>query len=313
MAAPRFEHLEDEYADLLKTAVSTQRMAGAAKATARKIMAGKERYQAVGRTTGVPWIAIALVHAMESGCRWTTHLHNGDSLKRRTRQVPRGRPRTGSPPFTWEESAIDAIRYDGLDKVETWTLERLCYELEKYNGWGYRKYHPTVLSPYLWSGTSHYVRGKYVADGRWSSRAVSGQTGAIAILKQVEALDVEVLADFKPKDIEEIEAEPIEELTPESYAPARQPDPVPVSAKVGVGAGGAVAISTAASQMIPPAPPETITKGVENVTAWQGIGQTASAFAQFAGEQPYIVGGIGLLVAFLIFGPRFLPEKWRIS
>jgi lysozyme family protein len=222
--APRFEDLRAEYADLLRTADPKSSMVGAARATANKILGGRSRYEAVGRTTGVPWVAIGLIHAMESGCRFTTHLHNGDSLNARTRRVPRGRPRTGSPPFTWEESAVDAIRYDGLDKVSDWSPERLCYQLEKYNGWGYRLYHSSVKSPYLWSGTNHYVRGKYIADGRWSSSAVSGQTGAIAILKQLEQIDPAAAADFS---VPAVSTPPLpepkpDELEPESYEKAEE-------------------------------------------------------------------------------------------
>ena len=51
-------------------------------------------------------------------------------------------------------------RPDGFDQT--------LYELERYNGFGYRDRRPQVLSPYLWSFSNHYSRGKYVADGRFS-------------------------------------------------------------------------------------------------------------------------------------------------
>ena len=49
-----------------------------------------------------------------------------------------------------------------------------------------------MLSPYLWSGSNHYAKGKYVADGKWSSVAVSGQTGAIPVLKRMAELDASI-------------------------------------------------------------------------------------------------------------------------
>lgn len=184
-----FESLKGEYARLLATMTILPEKLSAADAVARKILAGRARYEAVSKSTGVPWRLIGVIHAMECGLSFKQHLHNGDPLTARTRQVPKGRPTTGTPPFTWEESAIDALRYDGLDKVRDWTPERIAYELEGYNGWGYRSYHPSVLSPYLWSYSNHYTRGKYVQDGKWDASAVSGQCGAIVLLRRVEALE----------------------------------------------------------------------------------------------------------------------------
>ena len=59
------------------------------------------------------------------------------------------------------------------------------FQLEGYNGFGYRDHHPTVPSPYLWSFSNHYTRGKYVADGRFSPTAVSQQCGAAVLLKRL--------------------------------------------------------------------------------------------------------------------------------
>lgn len=123
---------------------------------------------------------------MESGLDFTCHLHNGDPLSARTVHVPAGRPKSGKPPFTWEESAEDALRMRRIERVESWSLERVLYELERYNGWGYRLYHPYVLSPYLWSFSNHYTSGKYTADGRWSDTAKSRQCGAAVILRRLE-------------------------------------------------------------------------------------------------------------------------------
>ena len=58
--------------------------------------------------------------------------------------------------------------------------------MERYNGWGYRRYHQQVLSPYLWSSASHYLRGKYVADGSWSDTAVSRQVGGAALIRRLD-------------------------------------------------------------------------------------------------------------------------------
>jgi lysozyme family protein len=150
------------------------------------IVSDEPRYAAVAATVGVPWFLVAAIHSMESGRRFDRHLHNGDRLTARTVHVPAGRPLTGQPPFTWEESARDALTMRGLADVDDWTLARVLYELEGYNGWGYRLYHAHVKSPYLWSFSTHYRSGKYVADGTWSDTAVSRQCGAAVIIRRLE-------------------------------------------------------------------------------------------------------------------------------
>jgi hypothetical protein len=107
-------------------------------------------------------------------------------LRTRTVQVPPGRPLNGNPPFSWEESAIDALEYDGLTTWNEWSIEGICYRLEMYNGLGYRIYHPEIKSPYLWSFSNQYTKGKYKADGRFDPDLVSQQCGAMGILKRME-------------------------------------------------------------------------------------------------------------------------------
>jgi lysozyme family protein/peptidoglycan hydrolase-like protein with peptidoglycan-binding domain len=145
--------------------------------------ASKARYQNVEAATGVPWYVIALIHNLEAGRRFDRHLHNGDPLTARTVHVPKNRPPTGNPPFTWEQSAKDAIDHDELTDISPWTVERIAFELEKFNGFGYRNHHPHVKSPYLWSFSNIYTCGKYIADGTWSETAVSAQCGAMTMLR----------------------------------------------------------------------------------------------------------------------------------
>lgn len=153
-------------------------------ATISKLTVARGRYEAVGGGV-IPWFFISAVHAMESGLDFTKHLHNGDALTARTVRVPTGRPRNGNPPFTWEVSAADAMSMKGLGSGTEWSLAGTLYQLERYNGWGYRLHHPHVLSPYLWSFSSHYTGGKYVQDGRWSDTAVSKQCGSAVILRRM--------------------------------------------------------------------------------------------------------------------------------
>jgi lysozyme family protein len=150
-----------------------------------KLQANRQRYENVGDPLGIPWFFIAVIHNMEAGLNFTRHLHNGDSLKARTTHEPRGRPKKGDPLFTWEESAVDALSIRGLDAVTDWSLAGTLYQIEGYNGWGYRLYHPHVRSAYLWSYSTHYTSGKYVADGTWSDTARSRQCGAAVLLRRM--------------------------------------------------------------------------------------------------------------------------------
>ena len=175
--------LRAEYERLYASAaIRPERVAEVARVV-RKIVSAWLRYESVAFAVGCPAHLVALIHSMECGLDFSRHLHNGDPLNARTVRVPAGRPVSGSPPYPWEESATDALTMHHVDVWHDWSIPGLCYVLEGYNGWGYRRYHAEVPSPYLWSGTSVYTAGKYVADGTWSSTAVSKQCGAMALLR----------------------------------------------------------------------------------------------------------------------------------
>ena len=142
----------------------------------------KNRYQVVADRTDVPWYIIGVIHHLESTQNFQTHLHNGDPLTARTVQEPAGRPPDGQPPFNWEVSAVDALVYERFDRVEDWTLTASLYHLERFNGFGSRNH--GIKTPYLWSFSTHYTKGKYTADGMWSSTAVSQQCGTAVLLRR---------------------------------------------------------------------------------------------------------------------------------
>jgi lysozyme family protein len=182
---PFSQTLRREYENLFNTCIIRPERAQAVEDIIANLQTNKMRYQNVGDTLGVPWFFAAVIHNMESSLNFEKHLHNGDPLTKRTVHVPKGRPKTGNPPFTWEESANDALSLKGLGSQTDWSLSGTLYQLERYNGWGYRLYHPHVLSPYLWSFSNHYKSGKYIADGTWSDTAVSKQCGAAVLLRRM--------------------------------------------------------------------------------------------------------------------------------
>lgn len=181
-----YADLKQEYASQWSRMVVLSSKQDEVDRIARRLLGFKDRYMPVSTATGVPWYFIAVLHQRESDADFSTHLHNGDPLTGRTYHVPAGRPKAGHPPFTWQESAIDAMSYEGLDQIKDWCIERMAWAAEKYNGWGYRSH--GVPSAYLWSFSNIYKGGKYVADGEWDSGAMDRQCGVMPILGRMQAL-----------------------------------------------------------------------------------------------------------------------------
>jgi len=151
----------------------------------QKIKKNQFRYEEAERLVwkqynlAIPWHIIACIHAMECSLNFEKGIHCGQSWKKKTTWVPKGR----GPFSSWEAAAMDALSMKKHSYPDAWTVAKTLDFLEKYNGLGYRKYHPDVNSPYLWSGTNHYEEGKYVSDGKWDKDAVSKQLGTVLILK----------------------------------------------------------------------------------------------------------------------------------
>jgi lysozyme family protein len=185
MTLPLTPELRAEYQKLFDTCQVNPAKVAEVNSLASKLVQNRARYEAVGKPLSIPWQFLGVIHTMECSQRFDQHLHNGDPLTARTVHVPAGRPLTGNPPFTWEASATDALTLEGLDKVTDWSLPGLLYRMEKYNGFGYRTRHPEVLTPYLWSASNHYTKGKFVADGTFDPDAVSKQDGGAVILQRL--------------------------------------------------------------------------------------------------------------------------------
>jgi lysozyme family protein len=181
------------YKELWRTVIVRPEWKKTADAIAKKIVGNQSRYASAVSGTSVPWWFVAVVHAMECSLRFDQHLHNGDPLSARTIRVPKGHPAAGSPPFEWEESARDSIVYEKLDKVADWSLVSALFHWHRYNGINNEYKNRNIPTPYLWSGSQHYAKGKYVADHQFDPEAVSGQAGAVVILKALIDLNAVIL------------------------------------------------------------------------------------------------------------------------
>ncbi|MEO6407021.1 MAG: hypothetical protein ABIY51_07635 [Ferruginibacter sp.] len=182
---PILEQLKPQYERLFNSCEIRSTKLAEIDGIADRIIANKSRYESIGKPLKIPWFFIGITHCMECGLSFNKHLHNGDTLNGRTVQVPKGRPRTGNPPFSFDSSATDALVYEGFDKVTDWSIPGTLYLFEKYNGFGYRNRSINIPSPYLWSYSNHYLKGKYGSDGKYDPNLVSKQCGTASILRRL--------------------------------------------------------------------------------------------------------------------------------
>jgi lysozyme family protein len=182
LASTDFNQLKDEYQAWYDACEVRRAQQDNVDYYLKRMNQGQPTYAQVGEDlNGIPWYFIGIIHGMECGFNFNGHLHNGDPLTARTVHVPAGRPPGGSPPFTWRQSASDALIMKGFHEISDWSVPRMLYLLEKYNGFGYRR--RRVATPYLWSFSNLYSKGKFVRDGSYDPDAVSKQCGAALMLK----------------------------------------------------------------------------------------------------------------------------------
>jgi lysozyme family protein len=146
----------------------------------------KVTYQVVQQKTGVPWAMLAVIHRREGNANFSTYLGNGQSLARRTTEVPAGRgPFTG--PNAFIDGCVDAIKVEGWGSIQDWRLEKQLYYILLFNGVGSEAWsHP---SSYVWGATNIQQPGKWIRDHVWSSTFMDPQPGAAPLLKRIAELD----------------------------------------------------------------------------------------------------------------------------
>ena len=181
----------------------------------RRLIAGKDRYQAVANRTGVPWFIIAVIHQREASQNWNTQLGQGDPLNKVSVHVPRGR----GPFKSWEDGAYDALVNCApyAARWKDWSPGGAMTLLEQYNGLGYAG--KGLPSPYVWAGTNQYQKGKYIADGQFDPNYVDKQPGCVAMLKTMMALDPTI--SFVPVTITEPEPKPTSPSSPSITNPSK--------------------------------------------------------------------------------------------
>lgn len=161
---------------------------------AKRLVAAKVRYQVVEARTGVPWVFIAVTHQRESSQNWTRSLAQGDPIDRVSTHVPAGR----GPFASWEDAAYDALVNCGpyTARNKDWSIGGMLTKLEEYNGLGY--FRRGISSPYIWSGTDQYSRGKYVRDGVFDPDEIDKQLGCAGLILAMMQLDSSIKFESGP-------------------------------------------------------------------------------------------------------------------
>lgn len=170
-------------------------------------VAHKSIYLNIQERTGVPWVFVAVTHYRESSQNFSTNLGQGDPLNRKTVHVPAGRgPFTG--PNAFADAAVDALVNCAPHAARNtdWSISGLLTTDESYNGLAYAN--AGVPSPYIWSGTNQYVRGKVMVDHGPIEPVVDRQLGCAGLILAIMALDPTVTFDTQP-GTPAIDAEPV--------------------------------------------------------------------------------------------------------
>lgn len=163
--------------------------------------AAKARYLEISKATGVPWFVVAVIHEREASQRWDRQLAQGDPLNQISTHVPKGRGpflnHSYDPPLqdAFYRGALDALidcpPYAAIN--QDWSIGGMLALLERYNGLGY--FNRCLPSPYIWSGTDQYTKGKYIRDGVFDPNEVDKQLGCAGLLMAMREIDPSIRLD----------------------------------------------------------------------------------------------------------------------
>jgi lysozyme family protein len=171
-----------EYVRLLASMIVDPRRAPEIERWAQKL-AGPlywPRYEQVQGMTAIPGELIAALDYRESSANPRCALGQGDLWSEVSRHYP-----SGCGPFaSWVAAAAFYIHREHFDDhSHEWSWPYACWKIEGWNGFGPRNH--GIHTGYLWAGTNHYYRGKYVADGEWDQSAEDKQIGAIPLMMRI--------------------------------------------------------------------------------------------------------------------------------
>lgn len=77
----------------------------------------------------------------------------------------------------------DTVIEDNLKKADSKDMAAMLSFAEVYNGLGY--FNKGVVSPYIYSGTNLYKKGKFVSDGSYNASVTDKQPGVYILIKKI--------------------------------------------------------------------------------------------------------------------------------
>ncbi|TAV98442.1 hypothetical protein ELI24_08610 [Rhizobium ruizarguesonis] len=195
-----FKDMREYYTNLANSVELDPVRASELRKISEKIIASKQYYSDVAKISGIPWYVVGSLHYREASLNFMGHLHNGDPLLMKTVHVPADRPqiapwppRRSSLRQIWQISAVDALG-ELRAKTSKWTIERTCWALEGYNGYGC--FDHGINTPYLWNYTNKYSGGGYASDGHYSESYKSKQAGLYSLLLALSEMDEAIKKTF---------------------------------------------------------------------------------------------------------------------
>lgn len=194
--------MAEEYRYLWSVAELSGAMGKEAIRYARFLHENSARFQRVADTfPGVPWHLFGVISVLEMGLNFNGTILNGDDWSRKTVHFPPGL----GPWNSYEEAAEWGFIHECNGWNFNWSTMRwgdpgeYFYFLESWNGHNartepqYSLTTPPGASPYIYSGTQFYSKGKKQENPtRFNPELVSQQPGCMAILLALKGLGVEV-------------------------------------------------------------------------------------------------------------------------
>ncbi len=179
---PTYAATKRGYENMWKAATVLPTYKARAQAAAKKIIGLKEFYQEAEKATGAPWWWLGCIHYREADCNPRGCLANGDPIIGTGRRTTNEPPRRG-PYSSFAESAVDALRYEGLTRPQH-VISWLLWGAEKING-----YVKSRNSSYIWAGTTKMDHGMWVRDHVFDPSKDDPRPGVAAIMKELFEID----------------------------------------------------------------------------------------------------------------------------
>lgn len=176
-----FSILMPEYVRLLTTMQVDPRRAPEIERWAQKLAGPMywPRYEQVQGMIAAPGELVAALDYRESSANPRCALGQGDPWSERSTHYP-----PGGPFPSWVAAAVYYLHRQHFDDhSHEWSWPYVCWKAEAWNGFGSRNH--GIHTGYLWAGTNHYQRGKYVADGKWDPTFVDQQVGVIPLMMRI--------------------------------------------------------------------------------------------------------------------------------